>query len=314
MENTMVRQPHNVLILGAGELGMAMLTGFIKQRESHRELQLTVLLRPTSLAENASAGHKRRVQQFAEWGVATLAADFSTQSEDELAQVFAPFDAIVNCSGFVGGAGTQLKISRAVLQARVARYFPWQFGVDYDQIGIGSGQPVWDEQLEVRQLLRQQQQTEWVIVSTGMFTSFLFEESFGLVDIPGGKVRALGDANFALTLTTPEDIGLLTAAVFFHQPTLANQVVYIAGDTVTYRQITEILSEHYGREFVLHVEEIASLRAKTQASPEDVSAAYSLAFARADGVSWDKAQTFNARHGIVVTDVKGWLAQNKPCA
>ncbi|STS10574.1 Branched-chain amino acid ABC-type transport system, permease components [Ewingella americana] len=135
MENTMMRQIHNVLILGAGELGMAMLAGFIKQRESHPELQLTVLLRPASLAENASAGHKRRVQKFAKWGVATLAADFSTQSEDELAQVFAPYDAIVNCSGFVGGTGTQLKISRAALQAGVARYFPWQFGVDYDQIG-----------------------------------------------------------------------------------------------------------------------------------------------------------------------------------
>ncbi|STS10573.1 Uncharacterised protein [Ewingella americana] len=131
---------------------------------------------------------------------------------------------------------------------------------------------------------------------------------------PAVKCARWADAHFALTLTTPEDIGLLTAAIFFHQPTLANQVVYIAGDTVTYRQITEILSEHYGREFVLQVEEIASLRAKTQATPEDVSAAYSLAFARADGVSWDKAQTFNARHGIVVTDVKGWLAQNKPCA
>ena len=314
MENTMTRQWHNILILGAGELGMAMLAGFIKQRETHSEVKLTVLLRPTSLAENASADQKLRVQQFAEWGVATLAADFSTQSEDELAQVFAPYDAIVNCSGFVGGAGTQLKITRAALQAGVARYFPWQFGVDYDQIGVGSGQPVWDEQLAVRQLLRQQQKTEWVIVSTGMFTSFLFEESFGLVDIPGQKVRALGDAHFALTLTTPEDIGMLTAAIFFHQPTLANQVVYVAGDTVTYHQITEILSEHYGRKFALQVDDIASLRAKNETSPDDMSAAYSLAFARPDGVSWDKSQTFNARQGIAVTDVKGWLAENRPSA
>jgi hypothetical protein len=105
---------------------------------------------------------------------------------------------------------------------------------------------------------------------------------------------------------------MLTAAIFFHQPAIANQVVFVAGDTVTYHQLTEILSEHYDSKFSLQVDEIASLKAKTKASPDDVSAAYSLAFARPDGVAWDPSQTFNARHGIPVTDVKGWLAENRP--
>ncbi len=59
---------------------------------------------------------------------------------------FADFDTVINCMGFVAGAGTQIKITRAVLEARVKRYFPWQFGVNYDVVGKGSGQPVWDEQ------------------------------------------------------------------------------------------------------------------------------------------------------------------------
>ena len=66
----------------------------------------------------------------------------------------------------------------------MARYFPWQFGVDYDVVGTGSGQQVWDEQLEVRHLLRAQKATEWVIVSTGIFTSYLFDSGFGVVDAP----------------------------------------------------------------------------------------------------------------------------------
>jgi hypothetical protein len=42
--------------------------------------------------------------------------------------------------GFASGPGSQLKICRAVLEAGVERFFPWQFGVDYDVIGRGSAQ------------------------------------------------------------------------------------------------------------------------------------------------------------------------------
>ncbi len=303
-----------ILILGAGELGMAMIKGFLKQRETQPATSLTVLLRPSSADSNPSPGQTRRLQQLACWQVETITADFSLQTAEELAAVFAPYDAIVNCSGFVGGAGTQLKISRAVLLAGVKRFFPWQFGVDYDVIGMGSGQPVWDEQLAVRQLLRSQQQTSWVIVSTGMFTSFLFEDSFGVVDIARHKVRALGEAGYALTLTTPEDIGLLTAKIFFDYPLIENQVVFIAGDTLTYQQLTDRLSQHYGVRFSLEVIAKERLKAVAETSPADGQAAYRLAFARPDGLAWPLSDTYNGRHGIQMTDIRRWLAENKrPC-
>ena len=55
--------------------------------------------------------------------------------------------------------------------------------MNYDVVGKGSGQPVWDEQYDVRTLLREQNVTEWVIVSTGIFTSFLFEPAFDVVNL-----------------------------------------------------------------------------------------------------------------------------------
>ena len=90
-----------------------------------------------------------------------------------------------------------MKIAQAALEGGVRRYFPWQFGVDYDVLGRGSAQDLFDEQLDVRDLLRGQSSTEWVIVSTGMFTNFLFEPSFGVVVFDGEKgegtiVRGLG--------------------------------------------------------------------------------------------------------------------------
>lgn len=108
--------------------------------------------------------------------------------------------------GFAAGSNIQIKIARAVLEACVTRFLPWQFGVDYDVIGRGSAQDLFDLQLEVRDLLRGQDRTEWVIVSTGMFTRFLFEKFFGVVDLNLPLVRALGSWETAVTVTTPEDI------------------------------------------------------------------------------------------------------------
>lgn len=304
------RQISNILILGAGELGMAMLNGFVKEKERRPEVKLTVLLRPSSPGKTSPESQSRQ-RQFEAWDVDIVTADFSRQSEQELATIFAHYDAVINCSGFVGGKGTQLKITRAVLLAEVARYFPWQFGVDYDRIGMGSGQPVWDEQLAVRGLLRAQKRTRWVIVSTGMFTSYLFEPSFGVVERKSRRVNAPGNADYSVTLTTPEDIGQLTAKIFFHRPQFDNEIVYIAGDSITYRQLAERLSEHDRCLYALVVEDHQALQDAVAASPGSLTAAYRLAFARADGVSWDKAMTYNVRQGIPVMDVREWLKQQR---
>lgn len=144
-----------------------------------------------------------------------------------------------------------------------------------------------------------------------MFTSFLFEEHVGLVDVAGHTLCALGDAEHALTLTTPEDIGMLTAMIFFHSPTIENEIVYIAGDTITYQQLANLLSQHYGVNFSLRVYDLPHLQAAVERSPRDNSAAYRLAFARRNGVAWSKSATYNARNKIAVTDVKQWLLENR---
>jgi hypothetical protein len=113
---------------------------------------------------------------------------------------FVRFDTVICCTGFVGGPAAQRKITSAVLQAGVKHYVPWQFDVDYDVVGRGSGQEVFDEQSDVRDVLRGQTATQWVIVSTRMFTSFLFEPAFVVVDLEHGKVHALGSWDNRLTV------------------------------------------------------------------------------------------------------------------
>lgn len=214
MSNTKFK-PDGTLVIGAGELGLAMLRALSARRGSTNDRSLSVLLRPLQ-TDKASRSQDDLTKTLRKMGIEIVRADLAKETEEGLAAIFADFVTVICCTGFVGGSGTQRNITTAVLKAGVERYVPWQFGVDYDAIGRGSGQEVWDEQLDVRDMLRAQFRTHWTIVSTGMFTSFLFEPSFGLVDFENSRIHALGSWDNRLTVTTPEDIGRLTVSILLH--------------------------------------------------------------------------------------------------
>lgn len=294
----------DILVLGAGQLGMAVLRELAPRAAAAGE-RVSVLVSPASLADTASqdgAGSKA----LEELGVEVIGFDLVSHEAD-LAALFSRYATVLNCTGFVAGPGTQLKITRAVLAAGVRRYFPWQFGVDYDVVGRGSGQPVFDEQYEVRQLLRAQNSTEWVIVSTGMFTSFLFEPGFGVVDLDAGVVRGLGSWETRVTVTTPDDIGRLTTEILLAQPRIADEIVYVAGDTITYGELANVVERVMGRAIERKLYTPDMLRADLANAPADVMARYRVAFARGDGMWWDVSRTFNRRHGYDVVDVERYL-------
>ena len=295
----------NTLVIGAGELGLAVITGLLEQNPESAG-SISVLLRPP--ADAAGEQGDRRLQGME---LQIVHGDLATETVDGLAAIFARFETVVCCTGFVGGPGTQRKITTAVLQAGVKRYVPWQFGVDYDVVGRGSGQDVFDEQLDVRDMLRGQAATQWVIVSTGMFTSFLFEPAFGLVDLERGRVHALGSWDNRLTVTTPDDIGRLTAAILAHEPPIRNEVVYVAGDTFSYARLADMVEDHLGREVERVLWDMDRLRSEVAAHPDDGMRKYHLAFARETGVAWDKDRTYNAAQGIDVIDVPAWLDQRE---
>jgi len=293
------------LVIGAAELGLAVINRLLEQNPESAG-SISVLLRPP-----ADAAGEQADRHLQDKGLQIVHGDLATETVDGLAAIFAPFDTVVCCTGFVGGPGTQRKITAAVLEAGVERYVPWQFGVDYDVVGRGSGQPVFDEQADVRDILRGQSATEWVIVSTGMFTSFLFEPAFGLVDLERPKVHALGSWENRLTVTTSGDIGRLTAAMLAHEPRIRDEVVYVAGDTFSYAQLADMLEGHLGGDAERVLWDMDRLRSEVASHPDDRMRKYRLAFARDSGVAWDKEQTFNAAQGIAVVDVPAWLDQRE---
>ncbi|ARP75997.1 aromatic alcohol reductase [Bordetella genomosp. 6] len=291
-----------MLVLGAGQLGMAVLRALAPRAGAS---QVTVLVSPGAAA-SPGGQEARDLAWLRGMGVEIIGFDLAS-GEEALKNIFGGYRTVLNCTGFVAGPGTQLKITRAVLAARVERYFPWQFGVDYDIVGRGSGQPVFDEQYDVRQLLRSQQDTEWVIVSTGMFTSFLFEPAFGVVNLERRTLHGLGSWDTKVTVTTPEDIGRLTTEILLAEPRIANEIVHVAGDTISYGRLAEVVERVTGQAFEKAVWTREKLRADLAAAPDDVMARYRAAFARGDGMWWEKSETFNERNGYETTDVERYL-------
>lgn len=241
MRESHINAGEKVLVLGAGQLGAAVLSSLIPAVKRQNGT-VAVIVSPGSWGDRGellSASH----QQLAAAGAEFIACDVAAGTVASLTGPFAEFDTIINCMGFIAGTGTQIKITRAVLEAGVKRYFPWQFGVNYDVVGKDSGQPVWDEQYDVRTLLREQIATEWVIISTGMFTSFLFEPAFDVVNLSQNTINALGSWDTLVTVTTPADIGRLTTAIYLQQPRVRNDVIFIAGETTSYRKLADTVEQ-----------------------------------------------------------------------
>ncbi|KAF9571259.1 hypothetical protein EC968_000802 [Mortierella alpina] len=298
----------SILVLGAGELGTAVLWG-LANHASRSESPISVLLRPSSINSTESS-KKSEIDAFRATGINLVPADLVNDSVETLSSIFKRFDTVIGCTGFVAGRNIQLKLAQAALAAGVSRYFPWQFGVDYDVIGRGSAQDLFDEQLDVRDLLRSQDRVEWVIISTGMFTSFLFEPYFGVVDLENDVVRALGSWKNSVTVTTAQDIGALTAEVVFAEPRIANTVVYTAGDTVTYERVADLADSLVGRK--LHREEwdVPQLEQELERDPDNPIKKYRVVFAQGKGVSWGKGRTFNGKRGLKVMDIDEWAAEH----
>ncbi|GAB3079930.1 aromatic alcohol reductase [Nocardioides zeae] len=267
------------------------------------------MLRSSAITSDDPA-KRRDLAEIRDLGIEVVAGDLVENSVEELAAIFSGYDTVIGCAGIAAGVETPMKVARAALESGIPRYFPWQFGVDFEVIGRGSPQDIFDSQLDVRELLRGQDDTEWVVISTGMFMNYLFEPGSGMVDLSTDTVNALGSLDTAVTLTTPEDIGVLTAEILFAAPRIRNEIVYVAGDTVTYGEVAETLEAVLERPFERTVWSVSTLLDELAADPDNMTRKYRAVFAQGRGVAWDKADTFNAIRGIPTTDLRTWVASN----
>lgn len=298
----------SILIVGAGELGTAILSALASHPAKPPHVEFSVLLRPDSITL-PNPEKQRSNAELVSLGAKLVPGKFVDDAVSQLSDVFKNYDIIIQAGGYGLPKGTQLKSANAALQAGVPRYFPWQFGVDYEEIGEGSAQDLFDEMLQVRRLLRSQTHTAWTIISTGLFMSYLFLGDFGVVDLEKKTARALGSWDNRVTVTTPHDIGRLTAEMVFVPDGTLNQVVYIGGDTVSYGKLADTLDENFGESFKREEWALPFLKDRLAANPSNLWYKYQCIFGDGKGISWDMARTLNGQRGIAMTNVGDYIKE-----
>ncbi|CEI38507.1 hypothetical protein FVEN_g11684 [Fusarium venenatum] len=305
LNDSSIPMSQNILILGAGELGLCVLQGLASHPKRHHQ-RITVLIRQATL-DSAAPEKRKLIQHIQSLNAGTEAGDVADASVEDLAAIFSRYDVIVSCTGMALPADVQFKILDAVMASGVKRFFPWQFGMDYDAIGKGTSQDLFDKQIDVRDKLRAQKEVDWTIVSTGLFMSFLFRADFGVVDLSQKIVRGLGSWETEITLTTPPDIGRVTAELILDPRGIGSRPVYIAGDTFTYGRLADLLDAHFETKFKRELWNFEILAKQAEDEPDNKMIKYRYSFAQGRGVAWPKEGTFNVERGIELTDVKTYL-------
>ena len=316
--------PKPILLIGAGELGISLLQALTSHpiyTASPSSYSLTLALRPSTLTSATRAPdltHYRSICPTLSLIGIDLASPSTTSST--LAQRFRQggYECIVHASGMTLPLGAQRKLCDAVIEAGVSRYIPWQFGVAYDTIGPLAGGSLFSEACEVRTLLRAQSQTKWLVLQCGIFTSFLFEEIWGVV-VPDGeaiKARALGSWEDSITATAVKDIGAVTAELVLGKERdgeWKGNIVSIAGDTLTYGDLADLVGRVSGKEVLRELwdrEKIAGEVQKEQEAGEGKIWKYRAVFGGGEGVAWPVKGTWNEREEKALQGVEGWLKEN----
>ncbi|KAF2003648.1 NAD(P)-binding protein [Amniculicola lignicola CBS 123094] len=302
----MTSSNRQILLLGAGELGRSFLPSITTLPAFHTTLAVRSPHNYTALQSPP---------------LTLLQLDTSSPSSS-LIPIFAQYDIIISCTGFGQALGSLTKTTREVFEAGKVRraegkerlwFFPWQWGVDYDVTrDVGGLMPLFGEQYSIRQLLRSEAEdagVKWTIVSTGIFMSFLFEPFWGIVGFekPDANaeitVRALRDWDHKITVTAVEDIGRVVARILAGDVDAENLVLYVAGDTVSYGELANVIEKQSGKKVKREAWTAEHLRSELDSDPGDGLKKYRVAFA-GDGVWWDTKTTVNAKLGMEMVDVR----------
>lgn len=237
-----------------------------------------------------------------------------TATAEELTEKFKRYAAVVSCSGASFKDGTQTKIAEAVIAAGVGLYVPWEFGPEYEEVGKDAAHGISAESLTIREILKAQTQTKHLIFSVGLFMSWLFSQAFGVVDLDKNSIRALGSWDNKITLAAPQDIGRVVADVLLDTAGLENQILHVAGETLSWSEIGDVVEEYFGCKFELDLISFNQLSKRLEGNGEEEPVderetsrrRYQMMFA-GPGVAWEVERTVNHKRRIDMMDLREYL-------
>ncbi|KAJ4371113.1 hypothetical protein N0V83_004329 [Neocucurbitaria cava] len=329
--NHQTSPPTRILLLGAGELGTALLTSLSSLPSTRYSITLAVRT-PQNTPTSSLLPQHLPLSPSTTPNITLRTIDLSADST-HLASIFSHYDILISATGFGQTPESILKLAHEVLLAGELRkkyggdklwFFPWQWGVNYDiTLDCAGMMPLFGAQKEVRDLLRSsatEANVKWTIVSTGIFMSFLFEPFWGIVDrsrVKEGEgegkgedgkvvVRCLRDWNHGVTVTHVGDIGTILARIVHGDIDADDKVLYTSGSTVRYGELADLIERISGLPVQRETWDIPHLQEEVRRDPEDGIKKYRLVFA-GEGVSWGKEGTVNEMLGVEMMTVERYV-------
>ncbi|HUZ93945.1 MAG TPA: NmrA family NAD(P)-binding protein [Edaphobacter sp.] len=113
----------NILVLGAGELGLPVLRNLARRAKDVQGAKISVLLRSSAVESDVPA-KQRDIAEIRSLEIEIVLCDLVKSSTDELASVFAQYDTVIGCAGYAAGIDTPMKLAKAALQSGIPPLFP----------------------------------------------------------------------------------------------------------------------------------------------------------------------------------------------
>lgn len=136
----------------------------------------------------------------------------------------------------------QTNLIHAAEAAGVRRFIPSDYSVDYRNLDRGDNYNL-DFRKTILELLQRQSNLSYTSVQVGILTEILFSP-FGVVfDLQKGQFRYWGDGETAFDTTTIVDAARYTAEAVLDD-SLINQVLQVAGDTLTMKQLRALYEQN----------------------------------------------------------------------
>lgn len=112
----------NLLIVGAGELGEAILSALASHPSESAGTTFHVLLREESINSPSSPSKQASNERLRSLGATLVPGNFVDDPVSSLASIFKDYDVVIQAGGYGLPKGTQIKSATAAMQAGVSRY------------------------------------------------------------------------------------------------------------------------------------------------------------------------------------------------
>lgn len=112
----------NLLIVGAGELGEAILSALATHPSKSAGTKLHVLLREESINSPSSPSKQASNDRLRSLGATLVSGNFVDDPVSRLASTFKDYDVVIQAGGYGLPKGIQIKSASAAKEAGVTRY------------------------------------------------------------------------------------------------------------------------------------------------------------------------------------------------